>query len=483
MRRAPAFLTDKLCDDAAGPEPGRHYVIYWDTEVRGFGYRKTAGPARGSFVLNYRNQNGVERRLTIGTHRDPWQVKAARKRALELKTLIDQGQDPQGEKNERRSAPRMNDLIERWRAEHKVKLRPRSQQQNEYLISQWLQPEFGTRLVADIEFGDIDRLHRKIGENGTPYRANRTVALASKLFTLAIKWKIRSDNPCRGVERYPETPRERHLIADELAALSRALDEDEDRQAADIFRLLLITGARKDELCSARRGQLHLEPDAEPPRGVWTKPATNTKQKKIHRVPLSPEAVTLFAKIVERSDVALMPSAYLFPHQDGYRIGAGHQRDVGPLNDLGKQGHCLRRQRDAVDFLLFGIGRRFGPHSAGRLGIGLEMQLPAARRTEFVLTCTSNQQQPEDVGRLTVLVFIERPAQRRQLVRDQMPLARGFRVALDAPTRIVRPDLPLDRQGEQLGREGHRPVGPIGCAVLADLAVQPVDVAEFNVGD
>ena len=319
MRRAPAFLTDKLCDDAAGPEPGRHYVIYWDTEVRGFGYRKTAGPARGSFVLNYRNQNGVERRLTIGTHRDPWQVKAARKRALELKTLIDQGQDPQGEKNERRSAPRMNDLIERWRAEHKVKLRPRSQQRNEYLISQWLQPEFGTRLVADIEFGDIDRLHRKIGENGTPYRANRTVALASKLFTLAIKWKIRSDNPCRGVERYPETPRERHLIADELAALSRALDEDEDRQAADIFRLLLITGARKDELCSARRGQLHLEPDAEPPRGVWTKPATNTKQKKIHRVPLSPEAVTLFAKIVERSDVALMPSAYLFPHQDGYR--------------------------------------------------------------------------------------------------------------------------------------------------------------------
>ena len=33
----------------------------------------------------------------------------------------------------------------------------------------------------------------------TPFRANRVASLLSKMFNLAIKWKIRPDNPAKGL--------------------------------------------------------------------------------------------------------------------------------------------------------------------------------------------------------------------------------------------------------------------------------------------
>ncbi len=39
--------------------------------------------------------------------------------------------------------------------------------------------------VADIEHADIEALHRSL--KSTPYRANRVIALLSKMFSLAVK--------------------------------------------------------------------------------------------------------------------------------------------------------------------------------------------------------------------------------------------------------------------------------------------------------
>ena len=45
----------------------------------------------------------------------------------------------------------------------------------------------------------------------TPYEANRTIALLSKMFSLAEKWGLRPDasNPCHHVEKYKEHARKR----------------------------------------------------------------------------------------------------------------------------------------------------------------------------------------------------------------------------------------------------------------------------------
>ena len=47
----------------------------------------------------------------------------------------------------------------------------------------------------------------------TPYQANRTLGVLSKMFNLAEMWGLRPDgsNPCRHVRKFKETKRKRYL--------------------------------------------------------------------------------------------------------------------------------------------------------------------------------------------------------------------------------------------------------------------------------
>jgi integrase len=306
-------LTDGFCDEATGPS-GRPYVIYYDPETKGFGLRVTKAGAK-SFVLNYRNAKGVERRLTIGTFRDPWRVKRARQEAHRLKELIDKGQDPQGEKNSIRSAPTVNDLIDRWREEHAPKKRERSRIEDERLVLQWIRPELGSRKVADLRFADIEALHRKITtRRGTPYRANRALALLSKMLSLAVRWEMRTDNPAKGVERNHEERRYRYLSPGELERLIAAIAAHPNQTASNIIRLLLLTGARAGEVLGATWEQLDLD------AGVWTKPWHRTKQRREHRTPLSSPARQLLVEM--KATAGSCP--YVFPDVKG----------TGPLREV-----------------------------------------------------------------------------------------------------------------------------------------------------
>ena len=155
------------------------------------------------------------------------------------------------------------------------------------------------------------------GERST-YAANRLMALLSKMFSLAIRWEMRTDNPAKGVERNPEERRYRYLTGDELRRLTEALAVHPSRAAANAVRLLLLTGARLGEVLGATWGQFDLE------AGIWTKPSTHTKQKREHRVPLSAPARQLLAEMRVAS-----ASPHLFPC-------AGRQRADGP--DQGRMG-------------------------------------------------------------------------------------------------------------------------------------------------
>ncbi len=76
---------------------------------------------------------------------------------------------------------------------------------------------------------------------------------------------MRPDNPVIGVERNPEPKRERFLSRPELDRLLDALAAEDDAQAADIIRLLLLTGARSAEALNAEWDQFDLA------EGVWIK--------------------------------------------------------------------------------------------------------------------------------------------------------------------------------------------------------------------
>jgi integrase len=271
-------LTPKLVAGIAAPARGNR--IEYDTDVRGFGVRVTAGGAK-AFVLNYRNGAGRERRLTIGRHPE-WSVGAARDEAKALLRRIDRGDDPLGQIQADRLASTFADLADRYIAEHLPRKRPSSQEEDRALLK--LADGLRHVKVADLGHADIAALHRKVTKARGPYRANRVRALLSKMFSLAVVWKMRPDNPVRGVERNHEEGRERYLSADEIARLMRALAGYSNKASANIVMLALLTGARRGELLNATWDQFDLA------TGVWTKPSSHTKQKRPHRTPLSPEA-------------------------------------------------------------------------------------------------------------------------------------------------------------------------------------------------
>ena len=196
-----------------------------------------------------------------------------------------------GDRRADREAPTMADLCERFKTEHLPKKRPATQRDYTAIIDRLILPKLGSHKVDEITFTDVDALHRKITKNGATYQANRAVAVLSKMFNLAIKWKWRTDNPAKGIERNAEDKRERYLTPDETERLTKALLKYPDQEAADIFRLLLLTGARSGEVRAMRWQDLDLK------AGVWTKPSSHTKQKKSHRVPLSAPARELLERI------------------------------------------------------------------------------------------------------------------------------------------------------------------------------------------
>jgi integrase len=289
-----AWLTEAFVRGVAAPATGA--VIHYDAPdpknrqgwASGFGLRITAAGAR-SFVLNYRVKgSGRERRATIGAW-PTWSVAAARAEAHDLKLRIAKGEDPLGDLQAERGAPTVAELCDRFLDDHVARKRPNTRKQYSRIV-EIIRRAMGRKQVAAVEHADVVKLHHDIGKRA-PVMANRTVAVLSKMMTVAVKAGMRSDNPARGIERNAEDHRERYLTADELARLTRALAHHRDQQAADILRLCMLTGCRRGEAQAARWDQIDLE------RGTWTKPATTTKQAKVHVAPLSAAALELLARI------------------------------------------------------------------------------------------------------------------------------------------------------------------------------------------
>ena len=300
-------LTDAIVK--ALPVPTSGEKITYDESVKGFGIRVTAGGAR-SFVLNYRTRLGRERRYTIG--RFPgWKTSPARTEALELRKAIDRGGDPLGDIHAGRQAPTVADLCDRFAAEHLPRLRRSTQTSYRQQIESEVRPALGSLKVAEVSFSDIDRLHRAISKRA-PYRANRVLALLSKMFSLAKRWGWRADNPVDGIERNTEHKRHRYLTAAELGRLATALAEFADVVIANAVRLALLTGARRGELLAAKWSDFDLV------AGVWTKPGATTKQKTLHRVALSGVALRLLVEMRRHAK----SSEWVFPARDGGHLTA-----------------------------------------------------------------------------------------------------------------------------------------------------------------
>jgi len=306
-------LTQTEALKAIAPKHGQRFL--WDGKAKGFALRITSNGAK-SFVYDYRFL-GRQYRMTIGVFPD-WSVAAAREKAVKISKDIDNGINPMDERRKLRDAPTLQDLWERYKTEWLPQKALASQKDQTSAWENIILPKLGKEKLLNIFSDDIDNLHREVTEiRKTPIRANRIVASLRKAFNLAIRWGWIEKNPVVGVRKNPEEKRDRYLNKEEIGALAVALAEHSDRTAANAIKLLMLTGARRSEVTGATWVMFDLE------NGIWTKPSAHTKQRKLHRVPLSAPALNLLKEIkrqaeadfaaARRKDKAAKPSHFVFP--------------------------------------------------------------------------------------------------------------------------------------------------------------------------
>jgi integrase len=224
--------------------------LEWDTDVRGFFVRCQSKEKKYGLKARYQ---GRPVWLTIGDV-GTWTPKLARDEASRLKRELRAGVDPDKLRASARGQPTVGELIDRTISEHiNVHLKPSTQASFKRLLDLFVRPVWGKRLITDVSSDDVAKLHHRMRQ--TPRQANQTVAVISKMFSLAERWQLRpqNSNPARGLRKFKETVRTRFYDDAELQAIGAAIAVLEAEDAilpgcATLIRLAPLTGCRLSEL-------------------------------------------------------------------------------------------------------------------------------------------------------------------------------------------------------------------------------------------
>lgn len=330
--------------------------ILWDTDLSGFGCKITPKGKRAYF-LYYRTADGEQRRPTIGLH-SSLKPEAARAIAKRWLAEVAEGGDPSRSRQNARIAPDVATLCSRYMAEHaETRKKASSIKNDQRLIDSHIIPSLGSKKVATVIRADIARLHQSLSP--TPYEANRMLALASKMFSLAERWGLRPDNtnPAKNIDRYAEAKRERYLSHEELANLWSVLHSDSANQkvspsAIGAIKLLILTGRRVSEILSLEWSWIDL--DAKSMR------LPDTKNGRL-LVSIGDAAAEILKNMKQRD-------------RDSRFVIAG-RRGNKPLVNLQKPWRIVRQMAGIEDVRLHDLR-----HTYASLGAGLGMSLPLLGR-------------------------------------------------------------------------------------------------------
>lgn len=162
-------------------------------------------------------------------------VAKARLRAEELRQLALEGRDVRAKVEADREPREFSALFELYRRDYIPRLKPSTQASTKSLLATHVAPAFAKRLVPDVTYEDVDRLHAGLVAAGKRVTANRVRALLSRLFRVASKleWTPRGFNPAALVEKTVERPRDRVLAPTEITAYFKVLERYRKERSMD----------------------------------------------------------------------------------------------------------------------------------------------------------------------------------------------------------------------------------------------------------
>ncbi|MCP4862893.1 MAG: site-specific integrase, partial [Alteromonas sp.] len=122
--------------------------------------------------------------------------------------------------------------------------------------------------------------------------ANHQVKLLRRALNLAAEWGMLKKNPAAQIPLFTEDNKvENYLDQEELENLLTILRTDRNRTVCHIALFLLSTGARLNEALQATWRQCDRV------NQVWRIPASNSKSKGVHSVPLNDAALNVLDQL------------------------------------------------------------------------------------------------------------------------------------------------------------------------------------------
>lgn len=206
-----------------------------------------------TFYQRYTDQRGRERQFKIGPA-DILKLSEARRKARAVLAQALTGADPRQRRSELRLIPTLGELVRDRYLPH-VKSYKRSWKTDETVLRVHILPRLGAVCVDQVESEGIAAIVGGMAERGySTGTTNRVVIVLRHIYNLARKWRIPGvkDNPTAGINLAPDVNRERFLSAEEAQRLIASIRADENEVAANAIMLLLLTGARRNEITHAK---------------------------------------------------------------------------------------------------------------------------------------------------------------------------------------------------------------------------------------
>ena len=169
----------------------------------------------------------------------------------------------------------------------------RSASSDHQLYTCRLESRFGHLRLNQLTKTMIIGFHNELRESGLAgATCDHYVKFLRHAFNLAIDWGMLKENPASGVKLFNfDNKVEHYLDAAELETLMTVLKTGANRPVCMIAMFLLSTGARMNEVLSAKWSQINRE------TRTWKIPALNSKSKKVRSVPLNDSALDIISQL------------------------------------------------------------------------------------------------------------------------------------------------------------------------------------------
>jgi integrase len=261
-----------------------------DKQTRGL-YLIVQPTGAKSWAVRY-SRNGRVLKATLGPY-PALSLSDARRQALQVAASVANGGDPQRDKMAERAATvtpirTVKTIVDEFLKRHTdEKSGKRWAAETRRILDRDVLPAIGDMAATAVGKAEIHDLLDPIMDRGSPTSANRALAVLKKLFRWSLGRGYLDRDPCGGISKPgDETKRDRVLDDAELAHVWRSA-ESMAYPFGPAVRLLILTGARREEVGAMRWPEIDLAAK------VWTLPGVRVKNGVEHIFPLSNAALSI----------------------------------------------------------------------------------------------------------------------------------------------------------------------------------------------